>query len=231
MRKQEQKGSVFWRSLWRRLVWWRYLLFQRHRHNHLVLEQVAGWPILVLPQVLNPKLFRTGEFLAHTLASVPIPEDATVLDMGTGTGIGAIAASERAAHVVAVDVNPEAVRCARINVLLNEVEERVDVLEGDLFAPLDGRCFDLVLFNPPYFRGEPRTLMERAFYASDVVDRFAAGLQDHLRPGGKTLLLLSSDGEEETFLQTFRDHGFDVGVAATRDFRSEVVTIYWLRHG
>lgn len=229
MPTQKQNGRSLWRSVWRQMLRWRYLLFQRGRHNHLVLEEVAGRHIIVLPQVLNPKLFRTGEILAQTVSATSLPAEGVVLDMGTGTGIGAIAAAVQSARVVAVDVNPEAVRCARINALLNRVEERVEVLEGDLFAPVGGRRFDVILFNPPYFRGEPRTLMERALYASDVVDRFAAGLAEHLRPDGYTLLLLSSDGEEEAILQRFRGHGFDVGVAARRDLGNEVVTVYKLR--
>lgn len=228
MPRHKQKERSLRRFLWRRLIRWRYYLFQRGRHNHLVLERVAGRPILVLPQVLNPKLFRTGEFLAQTLSTIPLPPEAAVLDMGTGSGVGAIAAAERAARVVAVDVNPEAVRCARINVLLNRVEDRVEVLEGDLFTPLGDRRFDVVLFNPPYLQGEPRTLLERALYATDVVDRFANALPRHLRPGGYALLLLSSDADEGALLQSFARRGFDADVVAVRDLRSEVATIYRL---
>lgn len=229
MPRHKRNGRRLWRSLWRRILRWRYLLFQRGRHNRLVLEQVAGRPILVLPQVLNPKLFRTGAFLAQTLSTISLPPEALVLDMGTGTGVGAIAAAAQVARVVAVDVNPEAVRCSRINVLLNRVEDRVEVLEGDLFAPLNGRRFDVVLFNPPYLRGEPQTLLDRALYATDVVERFAADLQEHLRPGGYTLLLLSSDADEMALLQSFARRGFDAEVIATRDLYSEVATIYRLR--
>ena len=228
---QKQTGRSLRRSLWRHLLWWRYLLFQRSRHKHLVLERVAGRPILVLPQVLNPKLFRTGEFFAQALSTIPLPPEATVLDMGTGAGIGAIAAAERAARVVAVDVNPEAVRCARINILLNRVEDRVQLFQGDLFAPLGDRRFDVVLFNPPYLQGEPRTLLDRAFYATDVVARFAAALPRHLRPGGYALLLLSSDADASELLQPFARQGFDADVVATRNLHSEVASIYRLHCG
>ena len=80
-----------------------------------------------------------------------------MLDLGTGSGVGAVFAAQWAGQVVAVDVNPAAVRCARINVLLHGVEDRVDVLQGDLFEPVAGERFDVILFNPPYFPGQPRT--------------------------------------------------------------------------
>jgi HemK-related putative methylase len=234
------------RSAWSRLRWWRFRLFQRHRHDRPVLETVAGRPILVLPSVLNPVLFETGRFLAETLVEedpsgfgkpegsgpVLIPPGATVLDMGTGTGIAAVFAADRATRVVAVDINPQAVRCARINALLNRVDDRVQVLHGDLFAPVQDERFDVVLFNPPYFVGEPRTDFERALRSGDLGERFAAGLAGHLAPGGRLLLLLSTDGDESGWLAALRANGFDHQVVAQRDLRSEVLTIHRIaRHG
>ncbi len=220
-----QRSSV---ALWRFITRWRYRLFMRGRYDRLVLEHVAGKPILVLPGVFNPKLLRTGEVLARTLDARVIPEGSTVLDMGTGSGIGAVFAAQWAGRVVAVDVNPAAVRCARINALLNGVEDRVEVVEGDLFAPVEGRRFDLVLFNPPYYRGTPRGELDRAWRSADVVERFAAELPGHLLPGGCALVVLSSDGERDAFLRSFRSEGFDVGTVAERDFGNEVVTVYRL---
>jgi release factor glutamine methyltransferase len=219
------------RRLWR--VWLRvyFLLFQRHRHNRVTLEWPAGQPIVVLPQVLNPVLFHTGEFLARSLGANVIPPGATVLDMGCGSGIGGIFALTWAGRVVAVDINPEAVRCARINALLHGVETRMDVREGDLFAPVMGERFDVVLFNPPYLRGEPRGLFDRALWATDVVERFAAGLPARLAPGGHALVLLSSAGDEAAFLDAFRAQGLAVEPIAARSIVSETLTIYRLSLG
>ena len=55
---------------WRMGMRARFLLFQRHRHNAVVLETIAGKPILVLPEVLNPRRFLTGECLAEALRQV-----------------------------------------------------------------------------------------------------------------------------------------------------------------
>ncbi|MBI3969502.1 MAG: methyltransferase [Chloroflexi bacterium] len=213
------------------MLWWRVRLFDRHRHGRLVLEQVEGLPILVLPQVFNPKLFRTGELFVAAFTGRLIPFGSTVLDLGTGSGVGAIAAARWAERVVAVDVSPEAVRCARLNVLLNRVEDRVDVREGDLFAPVAGERFDVVLFNPPYFRGSPRDLLDRAWRSNDAVERFAAGLDAHLTDRGHALVILSSDGDSETFLRVFRECGFDIGAELRRDLINEVVTVYRLSRG
>jgi release factor glutamine methyltransferase len=194
----------------------------------LVLEEVAGRPILVLPQVFNPKLFRTGAFLVESLDGQLIPRGAQVLDMGTGSGVGAVFAARWARRVVAVDVSRQAVRCAHINALLHEVENRVDVREGDLFGPVAGERFDVVLFNPPFFRGTPRDALEGALWAEDVVERFAAGVRQVLTPQGYALVVLSSDGDVGTFLRTFEENGLSATVVAQQDLINERLTVYRL---
>ena len=131
----------------------------------------------------------------------------------------------------APSVFPAAVRCARTNALLNGVEDRVEVRQGDLFAPVAGLRFDVVLFNPPYFPGEPRTDLQRALWSTDLATRFAAGLAAHLEPGGSCLLLLSSDGDEAGWLEALRANGFDAAGLARRDLISEILTVYriWRR--
>lgn len=213
-------------ALWRVWLRVRFQLFQRRRFNRLVLEQVQGRPLLILPQVFNPTLFLTSEFMVTSFNERLIPPGAVVLDMGTGSGIGAIFAAQWAGSVLAVDVNEAAVRCARINVLLNRLEDRVTVRQGDLFAPADGQQFDVILFNPPYFPGEPSSALDQAFHATDVAARFAAGLAAHLRPGGWALVLLSSIGDEKGFLAQFAARGFAATAAAQRRLPSEVVTLY-----
>ena len=217
------------RPLWRLMLRGRFVLFQRHRLNRLVLEQVADLPIVVLPQVFNPKLFRTGEFLSRTLGPTLIPAGSRALDMGTGTGIGAVTAAQWAAHVDAVDINPAAVRCARINASLNAVEDRITVYEGDLFEPVPGRRYDVVLFNPPYFRGRPEAGFDTAWRSEDVVERFAAALPGHLSAAGCALVVLSSDGDTAAFIEAFRRNDLALDVVAEKNLISEVLTVHRLR--
>lgn len=217
------------RRFWRRLLGWRFRLFQRHRYRRLVVEEIDGTPILVLPEVFNPKLFRSGEFLARCLGPEIIGPNTRVLDMGTGSGIGAIFAARWATQVVAVDINPQAVRCARINALLNQVEERVEVRQGDLFGPVQEERFDLVLFNPPYYPGQPRDALDRAWRSDDVRERFAAGLLGALAPGGQGLVVLSSDAGIQDWLSAFRRHGLTAGVFRHRDLINETITVFEVR--
>jgi len=209
---------------------WLYLKrpFLLPRVRKPTLERIDGVTLLSLPDVLNPVVFRSGELLARTVADSPLAEPAAgrALDMGTGTGVGAVFLARRGWRVVAVDLNPEAVRCARINVLLNRLEDRVEVRQGDLFGPVEGERFDLILFNPPFFRGEPKGLFDLAWRSPDVMERFAAGLPDALTEDGRALILLSTDGDAEGMLKAFAAHGLQYQSAVRRDFGNEVMTIY-----
>lgn len=209
---------------------WRPVL--RRRLGRVALEEIDGLPLVVLPEVFNPAVYRTGTLLARAVASwtpVAHSEDIRVLDLGTGSGVGSVFAARRGFRAVAVDVNPEAVRCARINVLLNHLEERIDVRQGDLFSPVAGERFDLVLFNPPFFRGEPAGDLDRAWRGTDVLERFADGLPQALTADGTALLCLSTDGEGDALLASLRDGGFGIETAVQHDFGNEIVTVHAVR--
>jgi HemK-related putative methylase len=216
-------------ALWRLWLTWRFRLFQRHRHGRLTLERAGDMPLLVLPDVFNPTLFHTSEALVEQLDCVNVGPGMTVLDMGTGSGIAAIAAARRGARVVAVDISPEAVRCARINALLNRVEDRVEVRCGDLFAPVQGERFDLVLFNPPFYAGAPRALWEYAWRSNDALGRFACELPGALTPSGRALLIVSSTtvGVDEALA----GQHFQSQLLWTRDMVSErLMVLQWMAH-
>lgn len=205
-----------------------YRLTGKVRYDDFRLERVHGVPFIVTPTVLNPKLTRTGAFFASLLDAPLVSRNAEVLDMGTGSGVCAVFAARHAARVVAVDINAAAVRCAGINATLNHLEHKIDVRHGDLFGPVAGERFDLVLFNPPFIRGAPRDDRDRAWRSSDVAERFAAGVGAHLKPGGAALVLLSSFGDGQFFLQEFRKQRLDMAVLAERHFVNERLAIFKL---
>jgi release factor glutamine methyltransferase len=216
------------RRAWRNVLRVKLALIDRRRYQSVVIEHVDGLPLVVLPDVFNPKLLRSGEFLVQQLSRADLlPPGSRVLDLGSGSGAAGIAAAKRGCAVTAIDINPSAVRCTRINALLNDVE--IDVRQGDLFGTLGAERFDVVLFNPPYYRGVPRDALDRAWRSTDVPERFAAGLASHLAPGGYGLVVLSSDGDDQAFLQALERNGLSTEAVAMRDFTNEVMRVYEVR--
>jgi HemK-related putative methylase len=220
-----QLSQRFWSTAFK----WRYWLFQRYRHRHLVVEHfhnIAGidaLSLLVLPDVFNPALFQTSAFLANQISRSGAK--LSVLDMGTGSGLCAIVAAKHGHHVVAVDSNPEAVRCTQINALLNQVE--VQVCISDLFSAVSEQRFDLILFNPPFYRGEPRDLWEHSWRSTDVIERFAQDLSTHLMDNGSALIILSDKAED--FKNTFEQANLEVTIAAQNKLLNETLTVFRLQ--
>jgi methylase of polypeptide subunit release factors len=204
----------------------------RRRLGRAVFEHVLGRRFIIWPGVFNPVVFRTGRFLAEFVARSALlkPEEgsATALDLGTGCGILAIFAALRGYRVTAVDIVPEAVSCARANAILNDVE--LELLAGDLLAPVAGRQFDRVVFSLPKFRGSPINHFDQSWRSEDVIDRLAAGLPAVLKPDGIAFFVLTSHGDCSSLLAGLATAGLAVERLFWRHFGVETMAIYAARH-
>ena len=149
---------------------------------------------------------------------------ARVLDVGTGTGAVALAAARGgASQVTAIDVSARAVMAARLNATLRGL--RLRVLRGDLFAPVAGETFGVILANPPYVAGgAPRAAHRlRGARAWDgghggrlILDRICAQAPRHLEPDGTLLLVHSEFSGPEASLRALRRAGLRASVVARR---------------
>jgi HemK-related putative methylase len=197
-----------------------------HDYDRLQIVRVCDLAVVVLPSVANPKLLRTGAFFASCIDAGLVAADAEILDLGTGSGVCALAAARHARRVVAVDINPAAIRCAAVNTLLNKLDTRIELRHGDLFAPVAGEQFDLVLFNPPFLLGPPKDARDAAWRSNDLPQRFAAELADHLKPGGAALVLLSSFGDAcPRYEAELLARGFRLEAVSRRRYINETVTL------
>jgi methylase of polypeptide subunit release factors len=184
--------------------------------------------------VFDPGIHFTSAFLAQYLGrpGVISPTD-HVLDVGTGSGIAAIAAARAgASHVVAVDVNPHAVLCAKDNIARMGLRGRVEVRESDMFAAAPGEQFDLIVCNPPYFRGVPTNFAERAYMAGanyEWLDRFSQEARGHLHAGGRCLMVIGDAADVREIVRRLGRAGWNVAVGAKRDIVVEVIYIFILQ--
>jgi methylase of polypeptide subunit release factors len=122
-------------------MWLLFLVFRGRRHGRLVLDSVRGVPLVVFPEVFHPGLFLSTPLLLDALDQFQLKTGSHVLDLETGTGVCAIFAAMKGAQVTATDISPIAVRCARVNVTINSLDDQVRVLEGDLFQPVQEKRF------------------------------------------------------------------------------------------
>lgn len=155
-------------------------------------------PLLVTPDVLVPRP-ETETLVEAALGLLPDRDaEARILDIGTGSGAVALAlAGERPrARITATDLSARALAVAARNAEALGLGERLRLLEGDLFAPVSGEEFDLVVSNPPYLaeteagglppelRHEPRSALFGGRDGLDVLRRIASEVGARLAPGG-----------------------------------------------
>lgn len=159
----------------------------------------CGHQFVVRPGVLIPR--QDTEVLCHQ-AKARLSPGQSALDVCTGSGCLAIslALACRESQVTAVDIDEGALALTRENA--SALGATVETLLGDLYTPVSGRQFDVILSNPPYIKGEelatlpPEVQQEPAlalFGGSDGLDfyrRIIAAAPRHLAPGGFLLLEL-----------------------------------------
>ena len=143
-----------------------------------------------------------------------------MLDMGTGSGVNGIVAASRSRAVLAVDVNPSAVACARDNAERNGVADRVTVRKSDLFQNASGR-FDLIIFDPPFRWFPPRDMFERGTADENYrsLTTFFDQASDHLEPGGRILLSFGTTGDIDYLHHLITTRGF--AASELRKFEGE----------
>ena len=166
---------------------------------------------------VHPEVYEPAEDSFALAKHVPAFAKGDVLDMGTGSGILSIVASNEGTSLLGVDVNPLAVENARFNSELNG--SGCEFTESDLFTELESK-FDLIMFNPPYLptaegedvMGQINKAWDGGSNGREVIDRFLADAPDFLAPKGAILTLASSlSGIKET-VEALRKKGLKAEV-------------------
>jgi methylase of polypeptide subunit release factors len=130
---------------------------------------------------------------SRSLAALTIRRPARrALDLGTGCGVQALLAAGHSEHVVATDLSERALRFTRLNAVLNGIEN-VECRRGDLFDPVEGERFDLIVSNPPFVVSPDSKLLFRdSELPGDEISRLVVHrAQEHLEDGGLATILCS----------------------------------------
>jgi release factor glutamine methyltransferase len=184
----------------------------------------------------------TETLVEAALARAPRREaPLAVLDVGTGSGAIALALAREwpEARVTATDASDAALAVARSNAEALGLEGRVRFASGDLFAPVAGERFDVIVSNPPYvpeadaaglapeLRHEPRLALFVPGDGAALLRRIAREAPARLAPGGLLALELAP-AQAADVTQCLRESGFD-GLAEHRDLAGRVraVSALW----
>jgi len=125
-----------------------------------------------------------------------------VLDMGTGSGVQALAARAKGLGVLAADIDPAAVAAAKAL--------GIDAVRSDMFESVPGK-FDTIIFNPPYLPDEPaapEACLDGGPTGRELLDRFLGEAPARLTRGGQVLFVQSTITGVEATERRLRALGF-----------------------
>ncbi len=186
-------------------------------------SEFFGLPFSVGPGVLIPRpetehLVEEVLRLAGSLAD----QDLRIADLGTGSGIIAVALAHALpnAEIAAVDLSRQALLIARENAERNQVAGRIEFFEGDLLGPLAGRRFSIIASNPPYVplldrdslsvevrEHEPHAALFAGEDGLDIYRRLIPEARDHLLPGG-WLVMEIGYGQRDAIEAMLQSNGY-----------------------
>ena len=185
----------------------RYRSVVKQRHSGTPLQHVIGevdfygLRFRVDRETLIPRS-ETEELLDQVIKRAPRDREIRCLDLGTGTGVIAVCMARylSKAKVTAVDISPAALEIARENAALNEVADRIEFIESDWFAHVEGR-FDFIASNPPYICSdelaelpvevrdhEPSVALDGGKDGLEKIREIAEKLRSYLHPDGVVLM-------------------------------------------
>jgi release factor glutamine methyltransferase len=209
-----------------------HLILARQRTR---ITRAAGFRLIVRPSVFHPRYFISSECFAEFISRLDL-SGKRVLDVGTGSGILALAAARAGAEtVIAADINPNAALTAAENARANGAGSRVTALCADLLSALAPRpLFDVILSSPPKHAGEPRDIADRGWHAGPHYRDIAAlfdQARERLRPGGRLYVMVSSDSDLDLFASLIARAYLQARVVAERSILIESFIIYELQPG
>lgn len=186
----------------------------------VVRQKLAGFTFTVRPTVFNPADFISSKVFISYIKTLDLAGK-LILDMGSGSGVVSIIAASKGAECVAADINPVAIRCITENALQNNFSGEVTAIESDLFESLRNiyqSKYDIIFFNPPYYKGNPTNNFERAFKGGpnlEVINRFLDDAKNFLAPEGRLCLLVSSDMDLDDMYSRIKTAGYDYKILQT----------------
>lgn len=172
-----------------------------------------------------------------TLANLTVRRECgSALDLGTGCGFQAFLAAKHCDKVIALDRNPRAVALAGFNAKLNGLS-RVECREGDLFDPVAGMTFDLIVSNPPFVISPESRYIYRdgGMVGDEICRKIVHEAPEHMAQGAFCQILCNwaeyADQDwKERLRQWFEGTGCDVLVMRNTSKDTATYAATWLRH-
>ena len=147
----------------------------------------------IQPQVFHPGFFFSTRVLLRYISTLPL-QGQRFLELGAGSGLISIQAAKKGATVTATDINPIAIECLHRNCDQNSVKP--EIILSNLFVDIPEQSFDIIAINPPYYKKQPQTMADHAWYCGENGEYFEqlfAKLGRYIHKNSIVLMVLSEE--------------------------------------
>jgi len=166
--------------------------------------------------VFHPGFFFSTHLLLDQVKKLPL-QNKSLLEPGAGSGLISIYAAQNGATVTATDVNPIAVEYLGENSRRNNV--RINIIESDIFSRVPPESFDIIAINPPYYKKNPESLADYAWYCGENGEYFEnlfSGLKKYMHSESVVLMVLC-DGCDIGMIKEMADQkGYEMNKIQTK---------------
>jgi release factor glutamine methyltransferase len=163
----------------------------------------------VAPSVFHPGFFFTSRLLLNYVKGIPLTGK-SLLEPGCGSGLLSIYAARNGATVTATDINPVATGMLRRNCERNSVEMKI--IRSDLFEKIPAQQFDIITINPPFYKKEPQTEKDHAWYCGangEFFEKLFRQLRSYMHDSSLVLMVLFDGCDLEMIYKTAATYGFE----------------------
>jgi len=155
--------------------------------------QYKNISLLIPSGVFHPGLFFSTKILLNYILQIDL-HNKKILELGAGSGLISFAAAQRNAIVTATDVSELAVEYLHINSERNQTA--INIIHSDLFENIAPQQFDIILINPPYYKKNPQTKADYAWYCGEngeYFNKLFSSLKNYINDQTSVLMILSED--------------------------------------
>lgn len=149
--------------------------------------------LIIPPSVFHPGFFFSTKILLKYISHLDVQQK-SFLELGAGSGLISIYVARKTAKVTATDINPIAIEYLKKNQILNNVQ--LNIILSDLFQSIPLQSFDIIAINPPYYKKNPASYAEYAWYGGENGEYFQklfSSLKNYIHRESLVLMILSED--------------------------------------
>src|SRR5689334_1253162 len=175
-----------------------------------------GIRLVIPPAVFHPGFFFSTRLLLRYVSTLPL-KNKLFLEPGAGSGLISLYAARQGAVVTATDINAVAVQYLEKNRYINRLN--LHIIHSDLFENIPQQQYDIIAINPPYYKKQPRTAAEYAWYCGEKGEYFQhlfSGLHNYMHAQSVALMILCDGCDLEMIKDIALQNGFNLNCVLTK---------------